>query len=180
LDFLQNIDARLFQWVNGSYHSEALDRVMMAISSHYFAAVISIVIAAWIYKKDKNNFWKNTIFIAAVVGAMDVFNSYVFKPGFERLRPCRLEDFARIVGGCASWYGFPSNHAANSMAAAAVTWSLGYVKLGKALLLMALVIGLSRIYLGVHYPLDVTAGFIVGSSWGFLAGSVMKKLGHRS
>ena len=62
---------------------------------------------------------------------------------------------------------FPSGHTAASFAVAAAIYMEGYKKSGRLLYLLATLIGLSRLYLGVHYPTDVIAGAIVGvfSAW---------------
>lgn len=91
---------------------------------------------------------------------------------FQRPRP----DMLQLVG--AGWYSFPSGHA---MVAAAFYSVLGYLiwmqirEKGKKAwyvplltVLLVLSIGLSRVYLRVHYPSDVLAGFAVGSAWGAL------------
>jgi undecaprenyl-diphosphatase len=74
----------------------------------------------------------------------------------------------------ASFYSFPSGHAMNAMAfygmlALLVLFITGNRKIKVLAILISsmiiLLIGMSRIYLGVHYPLDVLAGFIAGAAW---------------
>ena len=92
---------------------------------------------------------------------------------FKRPRPCReleLELLMRFVADGCGRYGYFSAHAASSMAAAVFLGLLlkPYFKaLPFVLLLWASVIAYSRIYLGVHYPLDIITGMFFGACIGF-------------
>lgn len=98
-----------------------------------------------------------------------------FKFGVHRLRPCHdseVSPFMRLVKEyCGGQFGYFSAHAANSMAVAFFfTYILrekyGYI--GIFLVLWAVMIGYSRIYIGVHFPLDVVTGMFVGLVFGWI------------
>lgn len=99
--------------------------------------------------------------------------SNIFKFGFERLRPCHdeaLQPYMRIVE-CGGKFGFYSSHASNTFLLAGFLGSL----LGKKykfllffLLIWAGLVAYSRVYLGVHFPLDILVGAIIG----FLIGKI--------
>ena len=99
----------------------------------------------------------------------------LFKNGFQRLRPWAHEDLdglMRMVVDKRGVYSFFSGHAINSMGLAVYMGLLlrhKYYYLPFILLLWAFLVGYSRIYVGVHYPLDVLTGFFFGSviGWGF-------------
>lgn len=112
-----------------------------------------------------------------VVAAMVLFTDQVtnlFKSGFHRMRPCHLAeliDGMRLVrSGCGGRYGFFSGHASNSMAAAVfigLTLKNRFPFLIYILLVWAFLMAYSRVYIGVHYPLDIVMGMLFGALSGF-------------
>ncbi|HYG51407.1 MAG TPA: phosphatase PAP2 family protein [Flavobacteriales bacterium] len=118
----------------------------------------------------------------AMVGLADVTSVYLFKNTVCRYRPCHNEAFRNFVhivndhrGGI---FGFVSSHAVNFMTwTIVVFWFLKQQVKSNWLWLMfliPLVVGYSRVYLGVHYPGDVAGGFLLGTVFG-LAGILIWK-----
>ena len=102
------------------------------------------------------------------VGLADFTSHQFLKPLFARPRPCQELDGVRLLMGCGGFYGFPSNHACNFFGTA-VFFTYFYRRAGLILFGPALLVGWSRIYVGVHYPLDVIGGAV----WGMLLSVVI-------
>lgn len=98
----------------------------------------------------------------------------IFKDGFQRLRPCGQEgvkEFARYIAVRCGKYGYFSAHASSSFGLAVflgIILKNRYFYLIYFLLFWAILVSFSRIYVGVHYPLDVITGMIIGCILGFL------------
>lgn len=138
----------------------------------------------FLYLLYKNFGWKKLlfilIFIALGVTVSDQLSG-IFKHGIARLRPCNdpsLKPLMRIVKGGGA-YGFYSSHASNTFFLANfLTLMLGkrYRFLPFLVFLWAGLVSYSRIYLGVHFPMDV----LMGAAAGFLLGGLFATLAKRS
>lgn len=139
-----------------------------------------------IYLIFKNFSIKQSLFIllsiAMLILLTDQFTN-VIKDSFQRLRPCRddtLNFLLRSIEVRCGKYGFFSAHASNSIAVSVFLFKLfsnnNYAVLNYFLLLWVIVFSYSRIYLGVHYPLDIIFGLIVGFVFGILSYKIAEKL----
>jgi undecaprenyl-diphosphatase len=94
---------------------------------------------------------------------------------FQRLRPCSNPEINTIIQFKVSSFSFFSGHASNSMAVATFMYCvMHYYKFGYLLFLWPLVFAYSRIYLGLHYPIDILSGFYLGY-FGYLVFKYIKQ-----
>ncbi len=85
----------------------------------------------------------------------------LLKPLVGRIRPCNVLEGVHLLVNCTKSFSFPSSHATNIFTGTMLL-SFVYPKLKTVLLGLAVLVSYSRIYVGVHYPLDVVAGIILG------------------
>jgi len=117
--------------------------------------------------------------LALGILAADQTASHWVKPIVERPRPCNVLEGVLTPMGPRSSLSFPSSHAAN-MGAALVLLLLTFGRWGWVFFPLALASGLSRIYLGLHYPSDVMGGYLLGAGIGWGAWRVVELLKARS
>jgi undecaprenyl-diphosphatase len=166
IEIITKWDEAAFLWLN-SFHSEALDPIVLQLTQTITWIPLYLLVLYQIYRTDpKNTAWILGGVMLTILLA-DQVSSGLMKPYFERLRPChdpRWEGMLHLYGRCGGLYGFVSSHAANTFGLATfLTLKLGKKQKAIAwLFLYALVVSYTRIYLGVHYPLDLFFGAVVG------------------
>ncbi len=170
---LAELDRELFLYLN-NLGTEQWDWMWIAISDKWMAIPLYALLLYLIFRKLG---WQATLITMVVVTLLITATDQLanlFKHGFERPRPCRQEgvmEFARFVAERCGRFGYFSAHAANSTGVAvflSLLFKKHYPKLFIFLLIWAVVVSYSRIYLGVHYPGDVITGMFIGVVFGYL------------
>ena len=172
-DQLLKYDTELFLFLNNLGNS-SWDGFWLFVTEKWSSIPIYAILLYLIYK---NYGLKGTLVIIVCVALMITATDQIanlFKYGIRRPRPCQVaelkEQMRYIADGCGR-FGYFSAHAASSMAAAVflgLSLQKWYKYLPFLLLVWAAITGYSRIYLGVHYPLDVITGMAFGGLTGWL------------
>ena len=171
LEKLLSLDTQLFIFLNG-LGSETYDKLWLIITKQTSWIPFFILLLYLIFKKlgTKQTLYL-LLFVAILITCSDQITN-LFKYGFQRLRPCSnpaINTKIRIIQS-SDTFSFFSGHAANTMAVATFLYfSLKkHFKYLGFLFLWPLIFAYSRIYLGLHYPLDIICGYLCGLTLGFL------------
>ena len=171
LDQLLDWDNSLFLFLNG-LGTPFFDPLWM-LMTHKVTNFFVYICLLFLFYRFKGG--KSTLFLLLSVGFLILVTDQVtnlFKYGFERLRPCHnpdIQSIMRIVKeGCGGLYSYFSGHSSNSFALAtffSALFSTRFPKLKYILFLIAILVAYSRVYIGVHYPLDILSGAVFGTIW---------------
>jgi undecaprenyl-diphosphatase len=183
IDFIIDIDKQLFLFLNG-LHSDFFDPVMYFISKKepwyplYFILVLIIVI------QYRLKAWMPLLLLVLAIVSSELVSVHLLKETVQRLRPCKdpaLSGLVHIVNGhCGGNYGFVSTHASDTFAGATFISLIMRVKpMQLFMFAWAFLISYSRIYLGVHYPMDVFFGALLGVLIGYGAFKLVHLLNRK-
>ena len=182
LDQLNQLDQYLFFAINKGLSNPFFDWLMPYLRNRYFWTPLYLFMAIFFVRNYGKQGWLIMVFLGLTFGISDYLSSSVIKPAFERLRPCndpiiKPEINSLIV--CGTGFSFPSSHAANHFALAVFLITMFYEKWKPIILfgiLWAFSISFAQIYVGVHYPGDVTFGGILGAMIGYITGTILLHL----
>lgn len=179
LEKIIDLDKSLFVFLN-NLGSEPFDAIWLLITKQFNWIPFFLLLAYILYKKvNQKQFLYALVFIALMITFSDQTINLI-KNNVQRLRPCNDEELTgliRIVKDSETFSYF-SGHAANSMAAMMFLFLIfrQHYKYSYLIFLYPLIFAYSRIYLGLHFPLDIISGYIFGSLVGILFYSIYRKV----
>lgn len=181
-EFLLHLDRHLFYFINHDLSNPFFDWLMPMLRNARFwipLYVFIIVFCVWRFKKQGIII---ILLLALSAGFADFTSASIFKSFYKRARPCRdpvtaLTDVIRVP--CGTGYSFPSTHATDHFAMAIFMCLVFYRKwiwIWPVAILWAASICFAQVYVGVHYPIDVTVGAIYGALVGIAFALLFNKL----
>lgn len=178
LDHLINFDHQFFLAINQGLANPLFDWLMPLLRNKYFWFPLYLFLIIFLVKKYGKNGILCIIFLLITFAIADSFSAALIKPWVERLRPCNEPGFnasIRSLVACGTGFSFPSSHAANHFAIAAflsTVFARRWSPLYWLAYCWAFSIAFAQVYVGVHFPIDVTVGALLGTGIGYLTGSI--------
>lgn len=169
IEILNQYDTRLFLFLN-SLHSPATDSIWMFITGKWFWLFLYLPLLYFIVIKYK---WRTIeiVLLSIIIITCTDQVANLMKSGIMRPRPCKVSELLpqiHLLKGCSD-YGFVSGHAANAFGQITMLISLNLFSSSRErllsiwlMILWATLVALSRIFVGVHYPMDVICGGAIG------------------
>jgi Membrane-associated phospholipid phosphatase len=180
IDQLVTWDQEAFLAINQGLSNVFFDWLMPVLRNPYTWAPLYLFIIVFCIRNYRNKGILIVLFILITFGIADALSSSVIKKSVKRIRPCNDIEFKEEVAvrvRCGSGYSFTSSHATNHFAISTVLIMVFYRRWKPILwlaLLWATLVSIAQVYVGVHYPLDIIGGALLGSAIGYLTGLVFR------
>ncbi len=161
IKWLASIDTTIFLFINQSLANPITDIIMPFVTADLNLKIFyGLCLTLILWKGDKR---LRLAIIASIITLVisDQLSSSVIKPLFARPRPCK-DLMVHLLVSCGAGFSMPSSHAANLFGQAFLFRTIS-PKSSKFLIPLAIIVALSRVFVGVHYPFDIIAGAALGT-----------------
>ncbi len=185
---VNNKDKALFRFINHEFAAPFVDKAALAFREPKTWIPLYIFMIFFSIWKFKSKSWMWILLLIIIVTLSDQISSHFLKNYFNRIRPCGDPAFSQyvrlVLGRCPTSASFTSSHAANHFAIAtfvARTFKQYLLQWRYLFFFWASIVSISQVYVGVHYPLDIVGGTLVGlvvgtfTSWVFI-----NKIGYKN
>ena len=157
---LIEFEGSILLWIQNNLRSDFLDPIMKAITMLGDKGMIWILITLALLILRRTRPLGVICAVSMVIGL--VITNLIIKNWVARVRPYELIQGLECIVKKADDWSFPSGHTTNSLACAWVMFRRAPKKWGVPALILAILISLSRLYVGIHYPTDVLGGAVIG------------------
>lgn len=187
MDLILRTDSAILLWIQENIRNEFLTPVVRFITHLGDKGILWIVLLLFLmcFKKTR----KAAFLASSVLLLTFIVTNLYLKPFIARIRPYEVIDNLTILIPKPSDFSFPSGHTANSLAVGITLWYIGISRkksgigdlyfpksAGWTVFILSVLISLSRLYLGVHYPTDVLGGAVIASVISFICILLYKKI----
>lgn len=182
MEWLIQMDRALFDLVNQDWQNGIMDAWLPWWREKNTWVPLYLALAGFVAYRYRMAALPFLAALAITAGISDAVSSHVVKPAVARMRPCNdpeVKDTVRLLVGCGKAFSFTSSHAANHFSVAvflALTLCAFSPLLRGILYFWASSIAFGQVYVGVHYPLDVIGGAILGAAIGNIVAKTYLRL----
>ena len=155
------LDGNILLWIQEYVRNDFLTPIFKFITSLGDEGFVWIAIALILMLRKEHR--KAGISVGISLLGSLLFNNMLIKNLVRRVRPYRVLEALTILIEEPGEFSFPSGHTSSSFAAGVVLFLLLPRKEGVSAMILAFLIGISRLYVGVHYPTDVLGGMVMGT-----------------
>lgn len=158
---VMNLDIQWFYFVNQSIHNAFFNVVMPIVSNAGENGLIWFVVALLLYLSGPKTRRTSFLMLLALFVSF-LLGEEILKHIFQRPRPFLSLEGVNLLITSPGSFSFPSGHTANAFASSLVI-ARKIPRLAWPVLLLAVIMAFSRVYVGVHYPLDILGGALLGA-----------------
>ena len=180
-DVVVYYDHVAWYYLNTQWHNPILDHIEPFLRNQWFWAPLYLFLLLFMTRTFGKQGWVWCLVFLISFILSDQISATLMKPYFHRVRPCNNPYWASVIHlivPCGGGYSFPSSHASNHFAMGMFSaMTLGRVAkwVWPVALIWAAAVAFAQVYVGVHYPLDVTCGGLLGMMIGAVTGTVFNK-----
>ena len=160
MDAIFNFDSSILLWIQDNVRADFATPVVKIITHLGDKGIfwILLTLALLVFRKTRR--LGVLCGVSMVIGLL--VTNLILKNWVARVRPYELIGELKLIIGRADDWSFPSGHTTNSLACAWVLFRRAPKKWGVPALVLAILIALSRLYVGIHYPTDILGGAAIG------------------
>ncbi len=168
------MDGQILLFIQEYIRNPILNPVMIFVTTLGNTGIIWIILSLILMVNKKTRRLGITCALSLII--MLFINNIFIKNLVARTRPYEVIENLTILVSKPSDFSFPSGHTASSFAFTTVLLKETKSRWKYASLALAILIALSRLYVGVHYPTDVLGGLILGIAYAFIAVAIIHKV----
>lgn len=172
---LLHLDKQLFYFINGKWHNTVFDSLMPLLRSAQFWIPLYLFLMMFVLLNFKKNTWWWVAMVAFTVILSNFISSDIIKENIWRTRPCNDASLISTIRFLLNYRpqssSFTSSHAVNHFAMATFfyfTLKNFIGNIARLFFLWAFIVIYAQVYVGVHFPLDVICGALIGIILGYL------------
>jgi len=175
-------DQHLMLWINRDLSNPVADAITPFLRESIFHVPVYVFLFLFVLINLGKKGWGWILGAVLLIAMADGLSSTVIKPFFGRLRPCNDPDMMSQIRFLAKYCGanasFTSSHATNHFAIASFVYSTlkSFSKYFSFFFVWASLISISQVYVGVHYPLDIVGGALLGLFLGWLVARISRQV----